>query len=84
MSLRAMSVFKPSPCCRGDSYCFSLNSKETTIIDLRDNFFLTATWLPNGQLWATVEGGSLTKSMLLTASATYSTQRSPGALQPSE
>ena len=57
MSLRTISVFKPSQCCRGDIYCFSLNSKETTIIDLKDNF-LTATWLPNDQLWATVEGAA--------------------------
>ena len=35
--------------------------------------FLTATWLPNGQLWATVEGGGLTKPMLMTAFVTYST-----------
>ena len=72
MSLRTISVFKPSQCCRGDIYCFSLNSKESTIIDLRDNFFncyLAAQRPTLGHCC----GGSLTKSMLLTAFATYST-----------
>ena len=30
-------------------------------------FSLTTTWLPHGQLWATVEGGSFTNLMLITA-----------------
>ena len=29
--------------------------------------FLTAIWLPHGQIWATVKGGSLTNPMLVTA-----------------
>ena len=53
---RTISVFKPSQCCRGDIYCFSLNSKKTSIIDL---LILTVTWLPSGQLWATEGAASL-------------------------
>ena len=57
MSLRTISVFKPSQCCRGDIYCFSLNSKESTIIDLRDNFFncyLAAQRPTLGHCWGAV------------------------------
>ena len=42
-------------------------------------FFLTAIWLPLGQLWDIIkEAASLTQ--FLSLRFTYSTQRSPGAL----
>ena len=34
---------------------------------LLKSFFLTSIWLPHVQLWAIIEGGSLTQPMLITA-----------------
>ena len=54
------------------SYCLLLTSL---------NYFLSVIWLPHSQIWAIIEGDSLTHAMLIPSFYKFLAQWSPGALQ---